>query len=175
MVVLYLGELGTPGTNVVTQEISSHAMTLDSIMRPAAIIDDEASVREALLRMNQEKTNELLIVDQDGILIGEVSVSDLLGAAIPSDLDGDDALAHLADETAFGDAMKAAADKPLIEVMASGVESILADARLIDVAATAIAMGQVRIPVVDQDGHPIGIVSRQGLRHILSMFMEVEE
>jgi CBS domain-containing protein len=150
-------------------------MTLESIMRPAAIIDNEASVREALVRMNQEKTNELLVVDQDGVLVGEISVSDLLGAAIPLDRDGDDALAHLADETAFADAMKEAADRPLEEIMTSGVESILADARLIDVAATAIAMGQARIPVVDHEGRPVGIVSRQGLRHILSVFMEVEE
>jgi CBS domain-containing protein len=71
--------------------------------------------------------------------------------------------------------MKEAADKPLEEIMTSSVESILADARLIDVAATAIAMGQARIPVVDHDGRPVGIVSRQGLRHILSVFMEVEE
>jgi CBS domain-containing protein len=150
-------------------------MTLESLMRPAQIIDDETSIREALTRMNTEKTNELLVVDQDGMLVGEVSVSDLLGAAIPLDLDVDDALTHLADEDAFGDALREAADRPVGDVMASGVESILVDARLIDVAATAIAMGQARIPVVDHDGRPIGIVSRQGLRHILSVFMEVKE
>lgn len=149
--------------------------TLESIMRPASVIDEEASIREALERMNKEKTNELLVVDQDGMLTGEVSVNELLGAVIPDDVDGDNALAHLADEDAFRDAMRNAADKAISECMSYAVESIRADARLIDVAATAIAMGQARIPVVDHDNRPVGIVSRQGLRHILSMYLDVKE
>lgn len=151
------------------------ALTLESIMRPASIIDDQASVRDALERMNKEKANELLVVDEDGVLVGEVSVSDLLGAAVPTDLDGDDAMAHLMDEDAFSDAIKEAADRPVTDCMSSGVESIRADARLIDVAATAISMGQARIPVVDNDDRPVGIISRQGLRHILSVYMDARE
>lgn len=150
-------------------------VTLESIMRPASIIDDQASVREALERMNKEKANELLVVDEDGILVGEVSVSDLLGAAVPTELDGDDAMAHLIDEEAFSNAIKEAADRPVTDCMSSGVESIRMDARLIDVAATAISMGQARIPVVDNDDRPVGIISRQGLRHILSVFMDARE
>lgn len=153
----------------------SNGTTLESIMRPASIIDEEASIREALERMNKEKTNELLVVDQDGMLSGEVSVSDLLGAVIPDDVDGDNALAHLADEDAFRDAIRNAADKSVSECMSYAVEAIRADARLIDVAATAIAMGQARIPVVDHDNRPVGIISRQGLRHILSIYLEVKE
>lgn len=149
--------------------------TLESIMRPASIIDEEASIREALERMNKEKTNELLVVDGDGMLSGEVSVSDLLGAVIPDDVDGDNALTHLADEEAFRHAIRNAADKSVSECMSYAVESIRADARLIDVAATAIAMGQARIPVVDHDNRPVGIISRQGLRHILSIYLGVKE
>lgn len=152
-----------------------NSTTLESIMRPASVVDEETSVREALMRMNAEKINELLVVDQDGMLVGEVSVGDLLGAVIPDDVDGDNALAHLADEEAFRAAMKDAAEKSVSECMSYAVESIRADARLIDVAATAIAMGQARIPVVDHDNRPVGIISRQGLRHILSMYLEVKE
>ncbi len=150
-------------------------ITIESLMRPASVIDENASVREALERMNSEKANELLVVNQDGALIGEVSVTDLLAAAVPVDLDGDDAMAHLMDEEAFTDAIREAADRPITDCMSMGVESIRADARLIDVAATAISMGQARIPVVDHDDHPIGIVSRQGLRHILSVYMDARE
>lgn len=150
-------------------------VTLESIMRPASIIDDQASVRDALERMNKEKANELLVVDEDGVLVGEVSVSDLLGAAVPPELDGDDAMSHLMDEDAFTNAIKEAADRPVTDCMSSGVESIRMDARLIDVAATAISMGQARIPVVDNDDRPVGIISRQGLRHILSVFMDAKE
>lgn len=153
----------------------SNGTTLESIMRPASIIDEDASIREALERMNKEKTNELLVVDADGMLSGEVSVSDLLGIVIPDDVDGDNALLHLADEEAFREAIKEAADKSVSECMSYAVESIRADARLIDVAATAIAIGQARIPVVDHENRPVGIISRQGLRHILSIYLDVKE
>jgi CBS domain-containing protein len=149
--------------------------TIMSIMRPASVIDEEASVREALERMNAEKVNELLVVDQDGILVGEVSVTDLIAAAVPQDLDGDGALEQFADENTFSEALKAAADRPLDICMSYGVESVRADARLIDVAATALSMGQARIPVVDHDDRPVGIISRQGLRHILSVYMDARE
>ena len=95
--------------------------------------------------------------------------------SIPDDVDGDNALAHLADEESFRKAMQHAADKSVSECMSYAVESIRADARLIDVAATAIAMGQARIPVVDHDNRPVGIISRQGLRHILSLYLNVKE
>lgn len=168
-------DLPVPRNDVAVYTTHMAALTLESIMRPASIIDDQASVRDALERMNKEKANELLVVDEDGVLVGEVSVSDLLGAAVPTDLDGDDAMAHLMDEDAFSDAIKEAADRPVTDCMSSGVESIRADARLIDVAATAISMGQARIPVVDNDDRPVGIISRQGLRHILSVYMDARE
>lgn len=143
-------------------------------MRPAATIGEEATLRDALLRMNKEKTNELLVVDEDGVLSGEVSVTDLFAAIVPDSLDGDHVLAHFSTESAIEDAIKAAAEKPITEIMSYGVESVHADATLIEVASTAIAMGQARIPVVDHDNKPVGIISRIGLKHILSNYLELE-
>jgi len=154
-------------------------LSLETIMRPAVIVDEETAIRDALLRMNKEKTNELLVVDADGMLVGEVSVNDLLGAVIPvsdNSEDGiDTALAKLAREDEFKKALALAADTSIADCMSYAVESVRADARLIDVAATALAMGQARIPVVDHDNRPVGIISRQGLRHILSEFLGVKE
>lgn len=147
---------------------------LTDIMRPAITISEDATLREALHRMNREKTNELLVVDGDGALSGEVSVTDLLAAVVPEDLDGDRVLAHFSDEDAIAEAVKNAADKPISECMSYSVETVHVDASLIDVASTAIAMGQARIPVVDQDNRPVGIISRIGLKHILSNYLGME-
>ena len=80
--------------------------TLQSIMRPATVISQVASLKEAIDRVNAEKLNELLVVDDDGMLVGEVSVTDLLGAVVPDDLNGDDVLAHFADEETFRESIK---------------------------------------------------------------------
>jgi len=149
--------------------------SLAEIMRPAITISEDATLKEAVEQMNTAKTNELLVVDHEGMLTGEVSVNDLLAAVVPNDLNGDDVTAHFADEAAIQNAVREAADKPIAECMSYGVESVRADARLIDVASTAIAMGQARIPVVDHDGRPVGIISRIGLKHILSSYLGVKE
>jgi len=145
--------------------------TLEQIMRPASLISQDASIKEAVTMMNREKTNELLVIDNDGILAGEISVTDILGAAVPEDFDGDNVIKHFADETAFRASIKNAADKSVSDCMSYAVESVRADASLLDVAATAIAMGQARIPVVDHDNRPVGIISRQGLKQILTQYL----
>jgi CBS domain-containing protein len=153
--------------------------TFASIMRPAVAVDEETAIRDALIRMNKEKCNELLVVDAEGLLVGEVSINDLLGAVIPANIESEDgiedALTALGNEEAFRAALQDAAERSISECVSYAVESVRADARLIDVAATAMAMGQARIPVVDHDGRPVGIISRQGLRHILSEFLDVKE
>ena len=153
--------------------------TFASIMRPAAVVDEETAIRDALIRMNKEKCNELLVVDADGMLVGEVSINDLLGAVIPADIESEDgiedALTALGNEDVFKKALQDAAERSISECASYAVESVRADARLIDVAATAMAMGQARIPVVDHDNRPVGIISRQGLRHILSLYLGVQE
>lgn len=146
--------------------------TLAQIMRPASLIHQDASVKEAVAMMNSQKTNELLVIDSDGILVGEVSVTDILAAAVPEDFDGDSAVEHFADEDAFQESLKNIADKFVSDCMSFAVESVHADSSLLDVAATAIAMGQARIPVVDSDNRPVGIISRVGLKQILTQFLK---
>jgi CBS domain-containing protein len=39
------------------------------------------------------------------------------------------------------------------------------------IAGTAIAHERARIPVVDNENRPVGIISRQGLKQILAKFI----
>lgn len=149
--------------------------TIDSLMKPATIIDESATLKEALARMNKEKTNTVLVVDAEGKLAGEVSITDLLNAVVPESLDGDAVVDHFANEERFAEAVRASADREVSDFMSMSVESVRHDASMIDVAATAISMGQAIIPVVDADDHPVGIISRQGLKHILSTYLGLKD
>ena len=55
--------------------------------------------------------------------------------------------------------------------MTTDFRSVTPDATFIEVAAVAIAEQKARIPVVDHEGRPIGMISRQGLKKILGTFM----
>lgn len=139
------------------------------------MISEEATLEDALRAMVNQQTNSLLVIDVDGILIGEVSVPDLLDAVVPEYLDGDGVIEHFSDEQMFAEAVRDAAPKPVREFMAMDIEPIHTSDNLLTVAGNAIAHQNARIPVVDDDGHPIGVVSRRGLKQILGKFLNIKD
>ena len=49
------------------------------------------------------------------------------------------------------------------------------DDGLMAVAAVAIAQQKARIPVVDVDNRPVGIISRRGLKHLIAQFLNITD
>lgn len=146
-------------------------MQLQDITKEAVIVSEADSFADILRRMLTEQTNSVLVIDEDGKLSGEISVSDLFDAVIPHSFDGDDVLAHLADETAFKAAVQDAGDTQAIDFMSADFDAVYLDSSIMEVAATAIAHGRARVPVVDHDDRPVGVISRRGLKDILKNFL----
>ena len=150
-------------------------MELRDIVKDPVIVSEDATFVDALSTMVKNQTNSLLVINSDGELSGEVSVSDLLDAIVPEYLDGDSIAANFATEEMFEDAVKNASLKPVSDFMSVDVDPVNVDDKLMAVAATAIARRQARIPVVDHDNRPIGIISRRGLKHILAKFLGITD
>ena len=150
-------------------------MEVKDIVKEAVIISEEASFREAVSAMIHGQTNTLLVVDDDGSLIGEVSVVDLLDAVVPEDLDGDSVASYFSDEEMFEKAVKDVEDKSVQFFMTQDFSTVDMNDDLITVAATAIAHQRARIPVVDKESRPVGIISRQGLKHIIAKYLNIKD
>lgn len=146
-------------------------MQLKEITKEAFVISENASFGEALDMMLNNYTNTILVTDEEGRLTGEVSVSDLFDGIIPLTMDGEDAIQHIKNETVFIESVKAAKETPVFDFMSSDYTVVHPDDTIMDVAAVAIAHQQARIPVVDHDDRPVGIISRQGLKQILGQYM----
>tara|TARA_B100000745_G_C20146277_1_gene393081 strand:+ start:279 stop:815 length:537 start_codon:yes stop_codon:yes gene_type:complete len=146
-------------------------MELKDITKEAVIISENGTFAEALDMMLNNHTNTLLVSGEDGILVGEVSVSDLFEGMIPITEDGDAAMAHFADEMHFKEALHNAKETPVFEFMSSDFHAITPDDDLVAVAAIAVGHGRARMPIVDHENRPIGMVSRQGLKQILGKYM----
>jgi CBS domain-containing protein len=146
-------------------------MQLKDITKEAFIISENATFGEALMLMLNNHTNTLLVTDNEGLLSGEVGVSDLFDGIIPFSYDGDEALAHLQDEAIFSKTVKQARETAVFEFMNSDYTTVYPDDSIMDVAAIAITHQRARIPVVDHDNRPIGIISRQGLKQILGQYL----
>lgn len=150
-------------------------MEIKDITKEAVIIEETASFKEALALMINKQTNTLLVVDENGVLTGEVSVADLMDAIVPEYLDGDDIAANFATEEMFEEAVRDATEQQVQFFMSREVHTVESDDGLMTVAATAIAHRRGSVPVVDKDNHPIGIISRRGLKHILAKFLGIED
>jgi CBS domain-containing protein len=146
-------------------------MEIKDITKEAVVISDSATLQDALDRMLTAHTNTLLVTDEDGTLAGEVSVSDLFDGVVPQSLNGDQVLAQLADEASFAAAVVAAADTPVSDFMSADYDTVTPDTTIMEVASIAVAHGRARMPVVDHEGRPIGMISRQGLKKILGQYM----
>jgi len=144
---------------------------LASIIKPAVVIPETATLAEALHAMNTGRSNTLLVVNEAGELSGEVSVSDLFDAIIPANITGDQAINHLSDDASFKAAVQHAKDTPVFEFVSTDFDTVTPDDSLLQVAAVTIGQGRARIAVVDHDRRPVGIISRSGLKQLLEAYL----
>ncbi len=150
-------------------------MEIRDLTKEAVLISEDATFREAIALMVKKQTNSLLVVGENGILTGEVDVSDLLDAIVPTNLDGDHVLSRLGTEELFEMAVKDAEEKGVRDFMNTDFQSVYADDSLITIAGIAIAHQTAHIPVVDHDERPIGVISRRGLKHILAKYLGIKD
>lgn len=147
-------------------------MDIKAIVKDAVVISEAASFREALAAMENNHTNTLLVVDEEGQLSGEVTVADLLDAIVPDTLDGDEIMNTLSSDAGLKGAIKDALEKPVSDFMSLDYTALHLSDNMMTVMANAMTHGRARIPVVDSDDRPIGIISRQGLKHIIKKFAD---
>lgn len=150
-------------------------MEVKDIIKDPVLITETASFKEAVEKMTREKTNALLVVNDAGELVGEVTISELLKAIVPDYLSGDSISAHFVDNEAFAEDVTDAAETEVQYFMSRNVTPVTLDEELMVVAIKAIKYKTVRIAVVDEHNKPIGIISRRGLKHIIGDALGIED
>lgn len=150
-------------------------MEIRDLTKEAVLINENSTFRDTIALMVSKQTNSLLVVNDDGLLVGEVKVSDLLDAIVPMNLDPEDVDKTLGDEEAFRKAVRDASDTEVRDFMTIDIQPVHVDDSLIRIAGTAIAHRTAHIPIVDHDDHPIGVISRRGLKHILAGYLGIKD
>ncbi len=150
-------------------------MEVKDITKPAITINENATFEDTVRTMVAKQTNSLLVVDDDGVLVGEVGMSDILDAIVPEYLDGDSINTHFTDAETFNQAISDARGELVKDFMSMSVDTAEAKDSLVTIAAIAIASGRTHIPVVDIDGKPIGIISRRGVKHIVAHALNIPD
>jgi CBS domain-containing protein len=150
-------------------------MEIRKLAKEAVLISEDATFRDAVELMVRKQTNSLLVINEEGVLTGEVKVSDLLDAIVPLEIEADDVLTNLGTEDGFAKAVKDTEAMEVRDFMSIDIQPIYVDDSLISIAGTAIAHQTAHIPIVDHDDHPIGIISRRGLKHILAKYLDIRD
>ncbi len=150
-------------------------MEVKDIIKQASLITTTASFKDAVTQMVNEKTNSLLVVDDEGKLVGEITISELLAAVVPDYLSGDSISAHFVDNETFEETVKETSEKQVSFFMSDKVTPVKLDEELMAIATKAIKYKTVRIAVVDDENKPIGIISRRGLKHIIGDALGIED
>ena len=150
-------------------------MEVQDITKPAITIGENTRFEDMVRTMVEKQTNSLLVVNDDGVLVGEINMSDVLDAIVPEYLDGDSIAAHFASSDMFAKAVQDARDIPVKDFMNAGTTAVEADDSLMAVAAIAIANHRTHIPVVDSDNRPVGVISRRGVKHLIADALHIED
>ena len=148
---------------------------IQDIMRKAVLIGKDAVFVDALRKMIIDKTNSLLVVNKTGKLIGEMQSFDLIRQVVPGYVVSDEIAAHFATEEIFKDACEAAKTIPIEKFMNKDPKTITLKSSLVEAAVIAMAHGQSRIPVVDEQHQPLGVLSRTELKQVIGKFINIEE
>jgi nucleotide-binding universal stress UspA family protein/CBS domain-containing protein len=148
---------------------------IQDIMRKAVLIGQDAIFIDALRKMIIDKTNSLLVVNKTGKLVGEIQSFDLIRQVVPGYVVSDEIAAHFATEEIFKEACEAAKNIPIEKFMNKDPKTITLKSSLVEAVVIAMAHGQSRIPVVDEQHQPLGVLSRTELKQVIGQFVDIEE
>lgn len=138
-------------------------MKLEEIMQPAVTVTPDASEREVLKVLLENKLPGVPVVDEEGLLVGFVNDGHLLSSALPEYLK---VMADVSFVSEAGDEwvdyFAASAERPVGEVMTTEVSQVELETSEVVAAHKMVCQG-VSSAVVTDRGKVVGIVNRLDL------------
>lgn len=134
------------------------------------------SVREAIEIMICEKTNGLVVIDQNKKVVGMLSGWDIIKFIVPQYLSDDKHLAYFESGDLFEKRIKSLADSPISECMTcKKVHTISPDRTLME-AITILSEFHIRqLPVVNDDNILLGYINRTDIKNAIGDVLGLAE
>lgn len=149
-------------------------MPIQSIMKKPVVVSDNISLKDTIKLMIENKRNSVQIVDKDGKFISEVDVVSIIKAVLPDYIEDANIAARFAGRDFFEDACEKAKDMPILEFMMKCPKTLRKTSTLTE-AAVVVKGKQTRIPVLDADKKPIGVVTRRELKREIARILKIED
>lgn len=140
--------------------------------RPVVCISPEATVADALELMLSKKVDGLPIVDDDNRVVGIITIADLLRRVrrqhpLAFGVFFAPWYYYVEGYTEAAERVKRLLEMPVTEVCTHTVITCGPDGHVADVAGLMVDYRIKRVPVVEEDGRLVGIVSRSDIMRAL--------
>jgi len=132
----------------------------DVMTSPALTVREDTSLQEALRLLDQRSITMVPVVGADGALVGVLSEADLVRGAAPGGLRAAAGTAPASDPGEPGTSVADLMTKDAVTV-AAATELAWAAQLMTDTAVKSL-------PVVDEHGHVVGVISRRDIVHTLA-------
>lgn len=127
--------------------------------RDLTAVEPDASVQEAIYLMEQAGLSALPVVDEEGKLVGIISEHDLIHAALPEYSEMLHSISFVPNLNQIQKRLRGMAPKPVSAYMKEALSVHLDDEDL-QIADLLIRKRLKQIPVVDNEGHLVGVIRR---------------
>ena len=142
-----------------------HSLVKDLMTPQVVTIGPATPFKEIVARLANHRVSAVLVVDDDGLVLGVVSEADLLLKEEFPDPDADIPLFWTKRRRLERDRAAATTARDLMSV---AVVSIAPDATVAEAARRMHTAGVKRLPVLDEGGRLVGIVSRADLLKVFN-------
>jgi CBS domain-containing protein len=156
-------------------EIDGKTTTIENIMRQPVTIGNNAILHDVLKKMIAQKTNSLLVVDEDEKLVGIVNAGSVIARVIPDYLEDDTIAARFATEEMFKEEVNKSRDVSVTEFMNEQPNTVKVGSSIMEAAIFALSKKQVRVPVVDDEYKVVGLLTRTEFKQVIGHYMGIEE
>lgn len=142
-------------------------LVADHMRREVHTLSKTATLRDAIVKMNECHTNGLVVVNGDQKVVGILSSWDIIQHIIPDYLEEDKHLAPFESGDLFAERIRETANEPVTKFMTRKVVTV-SEADTLMEAATLLSEFRIRqLPVADASGKLVGYINRTDIRRAI--------
>ncbi len=127
----------------------------------------DTTVKEAVKKMVQQKTNSLIIVDDQDRPIGTLSSHTLIRETVPEYLKDDPVSSNFGAEGTFNKYAQKIENKIVSDIMYNDTHILSEDDTMIEAAAYTVDTSRRILPVADKNGKCVGAITRTCIKNAL--------
>ncbi len=145
-------------------------------MRTSVVtVNIDATMKEALEVMIRERTNGVVVVDNNRKVVGILSSWDIIQHIVPDYLEEDKHLASFEAGDMFVERAHQLKDDPITKFMTKDVHTVRAGHTIMAAAALLSTFHIRQLPVVDNDGNLVGYLNRTDIKLAVGKALELED